>query len=583
MAGFTHLHLHTTYSLLDGQCGIKPLVEKAKSLGMTSLAVTDHGNLFAAKAFYDEARKQGIKPILGVEVYVVDHDYRERHAYFQQHRDVKEKRFHLCLHAKNLVGYHNLVRLVSEAHINGYYYNARIDHSLLERFHEGLHCSSACIAGEIAYYLDDSIRGGNDPKKAEEIARWYQNLFGDDYSLEVMLHPPGKGEGDGKMIPPSAVEDFHDLYKRQQHVAEAVLDLGKRLGIRVIATNDVHFLEKEDDDSHDVLLALSTGKKMSDPGRMIYTGQEYFKTEEEMRTLFADHPEVIDATQEVSERIEEYELNSDPIMPKFPIPVSFGTEDEYAKKFDEEALRKEFNTEDKPKNFERLGGYEKVLRVKFEADYLQSLVYDGMKRRWGDPVPDEIKERVDFELGVIKTMGFPGYFLIVNDYIANARRMGVWVGPGRGSAAGAAVAYALGITNVDPIKYDLLFERFLNPDRISMPDIDVDFCVERRGEVIDYVKEKYGVDNVSQISTFGTLKARAVFKDVAKVMDLPFSRSLAPMATLTGTPLSSYSANFHPGFFVSLSSNFTLTPLALSPAISFSTFSLMAFLCSSVL
>ncbi len=536
MAGFTHLHLHTTYSLLDGQCGISPLVAKAKALGMDSLAVTDHGNLFAAKAFYDEARKQGIKPILGVEAYVVDHDYRERHEFFQQHKGLKEKRFHLCLHAKNLVGYHNLVRLMSEAHINGYYYNARIDHTLLEKYHEGLHCSSACIAGEIAYYLDTSVKGGNNPKKAEEIARWYQNLFGNDYSLEVMLHPPGKGEGDGKQIPSANVEEFHELYARQTNVMNAVLDLGKRLGIRVIATNDVHFLEKEDDDSHDVLLALSTGTKLSDPKRMIYTGQEYFKTEEEMRALFAAHPEVIDATREVSDMIEEYELNSDPIMPKFPIPAEFGTEEEYAKKFDEGALRTEFNTEDKPKNFERLGGYDKVLRIKFEADYLQSLVYDGMKRRWGDPPPADVKERVDFELNVIKTMGFPGYFLIVNDYIANARKMGVWVGPGRGSAAGAAVAYALGITNVDPIKYDLLFERFLNPDRISMPDIDVDFDDAGRGKVLEFVTQKYGQDHVAHIVTFGQMAAKSVIKDVGRAMDYPLADTNKLVGLVPDTP-----------------------------------------------
>ncbi len=536
MAGFTHLHLHTTYSLLDGQCGISPLVAKAKALGMDSLAVTDHGNLFAAKAFYDEARKQGIKPILGVEAYVVDHDYRERHEFFQQHKGLKEKRFHLCLHAKNLVGYHNLVRLMSEAHINGYYYNARIDHSLLEKYHEGLHCSSACIAGEIAYYLDTSVKGGNNPKKAEEIARWYQNLFGNDYSLEVMLHPPGKGEGDGKQIPSANVEEFHELYKRQTDVMNAVLDLGKRLGIRVIATNDVHFLDKEDDDSHDVLLALSTGTKLSDPKRMIYTGQEYFKTEEEMRALFAAHPEVIDATREVSDMIEQYELNSDPIMPKFPIPAEFGTEEEYAKRFDEDALRTEFNTEDKPKNFERLGGYDKVLRIKFEADYLQSLVYDGMKRRWGDPPPADVKERVDFELNVIKTMGFPGYFLIVNDYIANARRMGVWVGPGRGSAAGAAVAYALGITNVDPIKYDLLFERFLNPDRISMPDIDVDFDDAGRGKVLEFVTQKYGQDHVAHIVTFGQMAAKSVIKDVGRAMDYPLADTNKLVGLVPDTP-----------------------------------------------
>jgi DNA polymerase-3 subunit alpha len=425
---------------------------------------------------------------------------------------------------------------MSEAHINGYYYNARIDHSLLEKYHEGLHCSSACIAGEIAYYLDTSVKGGNNPKKAEEIARWYKDLFGDDYSLEVMLHPPGKGEGDGKMIPASAIDDFHELYKRQTDVMNAVLDLGKRLGIRVIATNDVHFLDKEDDDSHDVLLALSTQKKMSDTDRMIYTGQEYFKTEEEMRALFAAHPEVIDATREVSDMIEQYELNSDPIMPKFPIPAEFGTEEEYAKKFGEEALRTEFNTEDKPKNFERLGGYDKVLRIKFEADYLQSLVYDGMKRRWGDPPPADVKERVDFELNVIKTMGFPGYFLIVNDYIANARRMGVWVGPGRGSAAGAAVAYALGITNVDPIKYDLLFERFLNPDRISMPDIDVDFDDAGRGKVLEFVTQKYGQDHVAHIVTFGQMAAKSVIKDVGRAMEYPLADTNKLVGLVPDTP-----------------------------------------------
>ena len=548
MGGFTHLHLHTTYSLLDGQCGIAPLVAKAKALGMTSLAVTDHGNLYAVKAFYDEARKAGIKPILGVEAYVVDHDYRERHEYFQQHKDRKEKRFHLCLHAKNLVGYHNLVRLMSEAFVNGYYYNPRIDHSLLEKYHEGLHCSSACIAGEIAYYLDTSLKGGNDPAKAEEIALWYKNLFGDDYSLEVMLHPPGKGEGDGKQIPPDSIEEFHELYARQTDVMNAMFALGKKLGIRVIATNDVHFLEKEDDDSHDVLLALSTGKKMSDNDRMIYTGQEYFKTEEEMRALFAAHPEAVDATQEVADRVEEYELNSDPIMPKFPIPAEFGTEEDYAKKFDEAALREEFNTEDKPQNFERLGGYDKVLRIKFEADYLASLVWEGAKRRWGmvngeqdaelgpHGIPKEIEERVDFELGVIKTMGFPGYFLIVNDYIANARRMGVWVGPGRGSAAGAAVAYALGITNVDPIKYDLLFERFLNPDRISMPDIDVDFDDAGRGKVLEFVTEKYGKDHVAHIITFGQMAAKSVIKDVGRAMDYPLAETNKLAALVPDTP-----------------------------------------------
>lgn len=534
MSDFVHLHLHTTYSLLDGQCQIKPLVAKAKELGMSALAVTDHGNLFALKAFYDEARKQGVKPILGVEAYVTSTgDYTTR--------EKTEKRFHLCLHAKNLTGYHNLVRLISEAHIHGFYHNARIDHTLLEKYHEGLHCSSACIAGEVAYYLDDSVKGGNNPAKAEEIALWYKNLFGDDYSLEVMVHPAGKGQGaesiPGKEpIPQETIAEFHDLEKRQRHVADAMLALGKKLGIRVIATNDVHFLDAADDDSHDVLLALSTGKKMSDTGRMIYTGQEYFKTEDEMKALFPDHPELIAATKEVADKVEEYELDSPPIMPKFPIPESFGTEDEYAKKFDEEALRKEFNTEEKPKNFDRLGGYEKVLRIKFEADYLQSLVYAGAKRRWGDPIPADILERVDFELNVIKTMGFPGYFLIVNDYISNARRMGVWVGPGRGSAAGAAVAYALGITNVDPLKYDLLFERFLNPDRISMPDIDVDFDDAGRGKVLEFVTQKYGQDHVAHIVTFGQMAAKSVIKDVGRVMDYPLADTNKLAGLVPDTP-----------------------------------------------
>ena len=510
MSDFVHLHLHSTFSLLDGQCQIKPLVAKAKELGMNALAVTDHGNLFALKAFYDECRKQGVKPILGCEVYVTSTgDYKTR--------DKSERRFHLCLHAKNLTGYHNLVKLVSEAHINGFYHNARIDHTLLEKYHEGLHCSSACIAGEVAAAIDN---GRMD--EAERIALWYKNLFGDDYSLEVMLHPSGKGEGaetiPGKEpLPPRAIADFRDLYARQKRVVDGMLELGKKLSIRVIATNDVHFLNRDDDDSHDVLLALSTGKKLSDEGRMIYSGQEWFKSEEEMRELFPDNPELLSATAEVAGMIEEYELDSPPIMPKFPIPESFGTEEEYEKRFDEEALKAEF------KNFDRLGGREKVLRIKFEADYLEYITREGAKKRWGDPLDETTEERVAFELDTIKQMGFPGYFLIVNDYISAARAMGVWVGPGRGSAAGSAVAYALGITNVDPLKYDLLFERFLNPDRISMPDIDVDFDDSGRGKVLEYVTEKYGQDHVAHIVTFGQMAAKSVIKDVGRVMEYPLA------------------------------------------------------------
>ena len=513
MSGFTHLHVHTTFSLLDGQCQLKPLVAKAKSLGMDALAITDHGNLFALKAFYDICRKEGVKPVLGCETYVVkDHTV----------KDKDEKQFHLCLHAKNLTGYHNLVKLISEAHINGFYRHARIDHALLEKYHEGLHCSSACIAGEVAYYLDDGPKGGNNPAKAEEIALWYKNLFGGDYSLEVMLHPPGKGEGGPgdtakEKILPDTIADFHELYERQKRVVERMTELGKKLSIRIIATNDVHFLDREDDDSHDVLLALSTGTKLSDAKRMIYTGQEWFKSEADMTALFPDHPEFIAATKEVSDMVEAYELDSPPIMPKFPIPESFGTEEEYEKRFDEEALKNEF------KNFDRLGGREKVLRIKFEADYLEHITREGAKRRWGDPLDDVTEERVAFELDTIKQMGFPGYFLIVDDYISNARKMGVWVGPGRGSAAGSAVAYSLGITNVDPLKYDLLFERFLNPDRISMPDIDVDFDDSGRGKVLEFVTEKYGQDHVAHIVTFGQMAAKSVIKDVGRVMEYPLA------------------------------------------------------------
>ena len=528
---FTHLHLHTTYSLLDGQCQLKPLIKKAKAMGMTSIAVTDHGNLYALKAFYDLCKKEGVKPILGCEAYVTDSgDYKSR--------DKNENRHHLILHAKNLTGYHNLVKLISEAHIGGFYHNARIDHALLEKYHEGLHCSCACIFGEVPYYLDNSAEGGNDPKKAEEILLWYKNLFGDDYSLEVMLHPYGKFEGGptdkSKAKPVNAekyINEFHELYARQTHVNNEIFKLAKKHNIRVIATNDVHFLEADDDDAHDVLLCLSTGGKLSDEKRMIYSGQEYFKSEEEMRALFPDHPEAIDATQEVADMVEVYELDSPPIMPKFPIPESFGTEEAYAK-FTEEELKEEF------KNYAKLGGLEKVRRIKFEADYLQHLVYEGSVRRWGEKWTEikDTKDRVDFELDTIKQMGFPGYFLIVNDYISNARKMGVWVGPGRGSAAGAAVAYALGITNVDPLKFDLLFERFLNPDRISMPDIDVDFDDDGRGKVLEFVTQKYGQDHVAHIVTFGQMAAKSVIKDVGRVMDYPLADTNKLASFVPDTP-----------------------------------------------
>ena len=396
MSEFVHLHLHTTYSLLDGQCQIAPLVARARKAGMRALAVTDHGNLFALKAFYDTCRSKKkqfadlppIKPILGCEAYVTSTgDYRSR--------DKTERRFHLCLHAKNLTGYHNLVRLISEAHISGFYMRPRIDRSLLEKYHEGLHCSSACVAGEVP----SAIAAGRFDE-AERVARWYKDLFGDDYSLEVMLHKSAKS---GPELPAGAEDEFRDLYDRQVRILKGTLELGKKLGIRVIATNDVHFLDKEDDDSHDVLLALSTGAKMSDAKRMVYTGEEYFKTPDEMAALFAECPEVVSNTLEVADMIEEYKLDSDPIMPKFDIPASFGTEEQFRERYDEIALTAMY-PEGRVK---KLGGYEKVLRIQFEAEYLAHLVWEGARRRWGEELNDEIKERVQFELDTIRTMGFP--------------------------------------------------------------------------------------------------------------------------------------------------------------------------------
>ena len=396
MSDFVHLHLHTTYSLLDGQCAIAPLVERARRLGMRALAVTDHGNLFALKSFHETCHSKKkqfadlppIKPILGCEAYVTSTgDYTTR--------DKNEFRHHLCLHAKNKVGYHNLVRLISEAHIHGFYGRPRIDHALLEKYHEGLHCSAACIAGEVPHALDT----GN-VAEAEKVAKWYKELFGDDYSLEVMLHKAVKA---GPDVPAAAQSEFLDLYQRQVKVAKGMLELGKKLGIRVIATNDVHFLDAADDDSHDVLLALSTGKKMSDAGRLIYTGQEYFKTADEMAALFAENPELLANTLEVADRIEDYKLDSDPIMPKFAIPESFGTEEGTRAKYDLDTLKSMY-----PEGrVDKLGGYDKVIRIQFEAEYLAALVWAGAKKRWGEELPPETRERVQFELDTIRTTTSP--------------------------------------------------------------------------------------------------------------------------------------------------------------------------------
>lgn len=499
---FVHLHLHTTYSLLDGACQIAPLVNRVKALGMGACAITDHGNLFGLKAFYDKCLKEGIKPILGCEAYVAkDHRSREQSD---------KSGNHLVLLAKNLAGYRNLVRLISIAHTEGFYYRPRIDKALLEKYREGLICSSACIAGEIPRLLLEGREG-----EAEEAALWYKKLFGDDFYLEIMRHKADPGFG--------AQRDGHEaLDELQDRSNSLVCALARRLGIKTIATNDVHFLLESDAEAHDILLCLGSGKKVSDQNRLRYTRQEWLKSYGEMCENLPENLEEIHNTVEVADKVEIYKLNSDPILPVFPIPESFGTEEEYKARFTEEDLKKEFG--------ERFGvlikqGLDKVLRIKFESDYLETLTWQGARGRWPGGLRDEVRDRIRFELDCIKTMGFPGYFLIVWDYIEAARRMGVSVGPGRGSAAGSVVAYCLKITNVDPMRYDLLFERFLNPDRISMPDIDVDFDDNGRAQVLEYVTNKYGVDHVAHIVTFGQMAPKSAIKDVCRVMDIPLAES----------------------------------------------------------
>lgn len=495
---FTHFHVHSQYSILDGAASVSGLVDKAVADGMPAIALTDHGNMFGVKLFYDQCSKKGIKPILGVEGYVA------RVSLYNKEKEIDRSGEHLILLAKNMQGYKNLVRLCSIAYTDGFYYRPRIDKKLLEECKEGLIVSSACLGGEICQKI---MRG--DIAGAEETARWYQNLFGEDYYLEIMRHPSGDAKQDA------------EIYQNQEKCNPEILRIGKKLGIKVIATNDVHFLNEEDAEAHDLLICLNTGKDLDDPNRMRYTRQEWFKTTAEMERLFADVPEALTNTQEIVDKVENYSLDSDPIMPVFPIPESFGKEEDYLEKISEEDLKKEFGD-----RYDRLGGdYRKILRIKFETDYLASLTWIGAEKRWPEGIREDIRERIDFEIATIKTMGYPGYFLIVQDFIRAAREMGVIVGPGRGSAAGSVVAYCLGITNIDPVKYDLLFERFLNPDRISMPDIDIDFDDDGRQQVMEWVTEKYGQDKVAHIVTFGSMAAKMAIKDVARVLKLELSES----------------------------------------------------------
>ena len=499
MIPFTHLHVHSQYSILDGAASVRGLIAKAKGDGMTALALTDHGNMFGSKEFYDVCKKEGIKPIIGCETYVAE---QSRH----NKKDAKVDRsgYHLILLAKNLTGYRNLLKLVSLAYTEGFYYKPRIDKELLEKYHEGLIISSACLGGEVPQH----IMAGN-LAEAEETIRWFKSIFGDDFYLELQRHPS------------TSAEMRKNVYENQVLVNARLLELAKKHEVKLICTNDIHFINEEDADAHDLLICLNTGKDLDDPTRMRYTKQEWFKTTAEMNALFADVPDALVNTQEIANKIESYDLNSAPIMPVFPIPENFGKEEEYRSRFLEKELLEEFGQE----SWDRLGGYDKVLRVKLEADYLAHLAWEGAKPRYGEPFTEEIRERIEFELNTIKSMGFPGYFLIVQDFINEARKMGVLVGPGRGSAAGSVVSYCVGITNIDPMRYDLLFERFLNPDRISMPDVDIDFDDDGRQKVLDYVTHKYGQDKVAHICTFGTMATKMAIKDVARVLKLPLQEA----------------------------------------------------------
>ncbi len=558
MHDFVHLHVHTQYSILDGQASIPRLVDKAIANGMRGIAVTDHGDMFGIKEFFnyvnkknggtngeikdlkkkiaalesgkaesenpeaelaecreqlEAAKKKLFKPIIGCEMYVA------RRRLSNKEGKADQSGYHLVVLAKNLKGYHNLIKLVSKAWTEGFYMRPRTDRVELEKYHEGLIVCSACLGGEIPRRIT-----AGQFAEAEEAIQWYKNLFGDDFYLELQRH---------KATVPRA---NHETYKLQEVVNKKLMEYSKKYNIKLVCTNDVHFVDEENAEAHDRLICLSTGKDLDDPNRMLYTKQEWMKTREEMNEIFADVPEALTNTCDICDQVEFYSIDHAPIMPTFAIPEDFGTEEEYRKKFTEKDLFDEF-TQDENGNvvmdeaaakakIERLGGYEKLYRIKLEADYLAKLAYDGARRRYGEHLTDEVRERIKFELHIMKTMGFPGYFLIVQDFISAARnQLDVSVGPGRGSAAGSAVAYCLGITQIDPIKYDLLFERFLNPDRISLPDIDVDFDDDGRGRVLNWVTEKYGQEKVAHIITYGTMATKLAIKDVARVQKLPLAES----------------------------------------------------------
>ncbi len=526
MEDYIHLHVHTHYSILDGQSKVPYLVDKAIKNGMKGMAITDHGVMFGIKEFSDycasinkQRKKNGeepFKPIFGCEMYV---------ARRRKEDKVKEMHdnsgYHLIVLAKNYTGYKNLIKLVSRSWVDGYYYRPRTDREDLEKYHEGLIISTACLAGEVPRNI---MRG--DIEGAKEAVQWYKKVFGDDFYLELQRHE----------VKDPTLKANREAFPLQQKVNHVLLQLGKEFGVKCICTNDCHFEDKETAEAHDHLLCLSTQEDLNSPTRMRYSKQEWFKTREEMNEVFQDLPEVLSNTIEILEKVEFYSIDNGPIMPFFPIPKDFGTEEEWRKKFTEQQLYDEFTTDEHGENqlspeegeavIKRLGGYEKMYRIKFEADYLAKLAHDGAKKLYGDPIPDDVEKAIIFELHVMKTMGFPGYFLIVQDFINAARtELNVMVGPGRGSAAGSVVAYCLGITRIDPLKYDLLFERFLNPDRVNLPDIDTDFDDDGRGKVLQWVMEKYGPENCAHIITYSTMATKNSIKDVARVEGLPLDVS----------------------------------------------------------
>ncbi|MDR1667168.1 MAG: DNA polymerase III subunit alpha, partial [Bacteroidales bacterium] len=470
MASFTHLHVHTQYSTLDGASKIPVLVDKAIADGMTAVAVTDHGNMYGIKELYNYVGKKNagveadkrFKPIIGCEVYMAPE------SRFEKRKTDKPSRYHLILLAKNKTGYHHLVKLVSLGFTEGFYGKPRIDRELLEQYREGLIVTSACLAGELPRHIHNG-----DIRAAEETLLWYKERFGDDYYLELQRFPT--------VVPD---ENVQSVCRRQREINPVLLELAQKHGVKYIATNDVHFVNENEAEVHDRLLCISTAANINDANRMRYTQQEWFKTQAEMGALFADLPEALATTGEIADKVEFYDIDSKPVMPDFPLPEEFTDSDEY----------------------------------------LRHLTYEGAEHRYPD-MNETVKERIDFELETIRNMGYPGYFLIVQDFIAAARRMGVFVGPGRGSAAGSVVAYCLKITDIDPFKYDLLFERFLNPDRISMPDIDIDFDDDGRAQVLQWVKEKYGRERVANVVTFGTMKAKSSIKDVARVQNVSLSEA----------------------------------------------------------